>query len=230
MARFLGLLILIAAAAAAALYVWFSRPNQEALSAAEREILTLHERVAGLDATRAELEQTCAELHSAMQEKEGELAAMRSTQDELVGELEQEIKEQRVRVERIRGSLRVDLVDEIMFDSGQTKLNPAGVAVVGKVGEVLKKSEGRPIRVHGHTDDVPIAGALATRYPTNWELSSERATQVVRFLQDEVGIDPTRLSATGNSQYQPRAANSSEESRRKNRRIEIFLGPLPVEP
>ena len=90
---------------------------------------------------------------------------------------------------------------------------------------VLEKTQGRSVEVQGHTDNVPIRGALAARYPTNWELSAARATGVVRFFQDEGGLDPSTLSAAARSEYRPRSANDTEEGRRQNRRIEILLGP-----
>jgi chemotaxis protein MotB len=82
--------------------------------------------------------------------------------------------------------------------------------------------------VQGHTDNVPITGALAKRFATNWELSAARATNVVRFLQDQAKLDPTRLSASGYSEFRPRGPNDTEAGRRQNRRIEILLIPIPA--
>jgi len=73
---------------------------------------------------------------------------------------------------------------------------------------------------------VRIYSAIKTKYPTNWELSTARATQVTRYLQEEGGIDPKQLSATGYSEYQPVASNDTDEDKAKNRRIEIVLLPL----
>jgi chemotaxis protein MotB len=69
---------------------------------------------------------------------------------------------------------------------------------------------------------------LAKRFPTNWELSAARATNVVRFLQDQAKLDPRRLSASGYSEFRPRGTNDTEAGRRQNRRIEILLIPIPV--
>jgi len=74
----------------------------------------------------------------------------------------------------------------------------------------------------GHTDNVPLAKSLQAVFPTNWELSVARATNVVRFLQ-EVGIPPERMMASGRSEYDPVAPNDTPEGRQKNRRIEIML-------
>jgi chemotaxis protein MotB len=123
--------------------------------------------------------------------------------------------------------VRVDMIDEILFDSGEATLKPAGIEVLRRVGAVLKKVEDKLVVVQGHTDNVPIIGRLAERFPTNWELSAARAVNVTRFLQDEVEIDPERLSASAFSEFQPRADNATDEGRQKNRRIEILLAPLP---
>ncbi|MBC8392582.1 MAG: OmpA family protein [Deltaproteobacteria bacterium] len=74
-------------------------------------------------------------------------------------------------------------------------------------------------------DNVQIGSKLAERYPTNWELSAGRATAVVRFLQEQTGLEPERLSACGCSYYQSVASNDTEEGRHENRRIEIILIP-----
>jgi chemotaxis protein MotB len=73
---------------------------------------------------------------------------------------------------------------------------------------------------------VPITTALAKRFPTNWELSAARATNVVRFLQDDAKLDPVLLSAAAFAEFAPRTPNDTPEGRRKNRRIEILLGPV----
>jgi chemotaxis protein MotB len=190
----------------------------------------LRNRVADLETIRDQLQRTSSELQQQVAEKEKELLALRSTQDELVDDLKQEIADRQIQVERIKDHLRVEMVDEILFDSGEATLKPAGVAVIKKVGAVLKKAANRPIEVQGHTDNVPIRGALTKLFATNWELSAARATNVARVLQDQASVDPAQLSATAYAEYKPRASNDTEEGRRQNRRIEILLGPiLPVE-
>jgi chemotaxis protein MotB len=234
MAKGLGVLVVALLAAAAAFYFMMHQPQQLELQAAQRtaaaclqETAALRGRVADLESIRVELQQSGTELAQKVAEKEKELLAMRSTQDQLVAELQGEIADKTVQVERVRDQLRVDMVDEVLFDSGESALKPAGVAVLRKIGGVLAKAEDRRIEVQGHTDDVPIAGALAKRFPTNWELSAARATNVVRFLQDEAKLDPRRLTASGCSEYRPKGPNDSEGGRRANRRIEILLIPVP---
>ena len=233
MAKWLAVLIALLVVAAGVFYVWRVQPLEEGLEAAQkqvaeqaRESAALRARVSDLEAVRSELQKTSAELKEQVDAKEKELASMRATQDELVEGLKKEIADEKVKVDRVRDQLRVEMVDEILFDSGETVIKPAGLDVLRRVGAVLKKAPDRRIEVQGHTDNVPIAGQLAKRYPTNWELSAARATNVARFLQDEAKIDPALLSAVGLSEYRPRASNDSEDGRRRNRRIEILLGPI----
>ena len=227
-----GLLVLLAVAAPAA-YWWLYRPQQLALAesgrqraAAQQEAASLRGRVADLETIRDQLLRTSTELQGQVARKEAELLALHSTQNEILEGLKQEIADKQVQVEQIKDRLRVQMVDEILFDSGEATLKPQGVEILKKVGAALKKVEDRPIEVQGHTDNVPIGGALARRFPTNWELSSARSLNVARFLQEQAGLDPTRLSAVAFSEYKPRASNDTDEGRRKNRRIEILLGPV----
>jgi chemotaxis protein MotB len=243
MAKWLAVLLVLVLVAAGVFYVWMFQPQQEALAATQaqladrdrriteqdRQMADLKARIGDLESVREQLKQASAELQQQVAEKEKELEALRSTQDELVAGLKQEIADRQIQVERIRNQLRVEMVDEILFDSGEAVVKPAGVEVLKRLGAVLKKAENRQIEVQGHTDNVPIAGALAKKFPTNWELSAARATNVARLLQDEAKIEPARLSATAFSEFAPRVPNDTAEGRRKNRRIEILLGP-PVAP
>jgi chemotaxis protein MotB len=238
MSRWLSTLVLVVlavAAAIAAFFLFYYQPLIREVEEARREASLcvqersmLKSRVSDLESMLGELKQQSAGLAEQVRAKEEELAKVQATQDELVAGLQDEIASGQIQVERLRGQLRVDVVDEILFDSGDATVKPAGKDVLKKVAAVLANAE-RQIRVLGHTDDVPITGRLAETYPTNWELSAARAVNVVRFLHEEAGLDPARLSASAQSQYHPRAANDSPEGRQKNRRIEILLEPPLVE-
>jgi chemotaxis protein MotB len=117
------------------------------------------------------------------------------------------------------------MVERILFDSGKAEVKTAGLEVLQRVGSILKGVQDKDIRVEGHTDNIPISAALAKTFPTNWELSTARATDVVHFLQEKVGIDGQRISACGFSQYQPVADNGTAKGRAQNRRIQIVLVP-----
>lgn len=165
---------------------------------------------------------------AASRQKEAELAQLRSTYDELVNSMKDEISQGQIQITRLADRLSVTMVDKILFPSGEASITPAGLRILHRVGDVLKTTEGKIIRVEGHTDSVTISEKLRTTFPTNWELSTTRATNVVRFLQDSVGIDPNRLQAVGLAEYHPIATNATVQGRSQNRRIEIAL--LPLEP
>jgi chemotaxis protein MotB len=126
----------------------------------------------------------------------------------------------------MKNRLTMTMVDKILFPSGSADISKEGKLVLDKVVNILKDVKDRRIQVEGHTDNVRIYSAIKTKYPTNWELSTARATQVVRYLQEAGGLDPAVLSATGYSEYQPVAPNDTDEGKSKNRRIEIVLLPL----
>jgi chemotaxis protein MotB len=131
-----------------------------------------------------------------------------------------------VQIKEMKDRLTVTMVDQILFSSGSAEVGKKGKAVLAKVVTILKDVKGKRIEVDGYTDNVPIMNTLKSRFATNWELSTARATEVVRYLQDEGGIDPHLLSATGYAEYQPVVPNDTEEGKHKNRRIEIVLLPL----
>jgi chemotaxis protein MotB len=146
------------------------------------------------------------------------------TYEGLLKEMKEEIEHGQIAITELKGKLTVDVVDKILFDSGQAEIKPEGLAVLKRVVDILITVMDKTIRVEGHTDNVPIAGALAKRYPTNWELSAARALTVTRYLEKE-GLDPTLLSAAAFGEYQPVADNETAEGRAKNRRIAIILLP-----
>jgi chemotaxis protein MotB len=165
------------------------------------------------------------QLTAASRQKEEEINKLKQTYDELVKDMEAEIKQGEIQITRLADRLSVSLVDRILFPSGEADITPAGLKVLERVGNVLKNSEGKIIRVEGHTDNVAISDRLRQKFPTNWELSTARATNVVRFLQEKVGIEPQRLNAVGLSEYHPIATNATARGRSQNRRIEIGLLP-----
>ena len=154
---------------------------------------------------------------------EKEKAALKSTYDSLVKSLKDEIAQGKIEVDQVRGRLTLKVAEELFFETGKADIKPQGEDVLRRIGTILKKIPEKNIRVEGHTDNVQISPSLRSKYPTNWELGSARATNVVRFLQDNVGIDPLRLSAVSYGEYRPIASNRTERGKAKNRRIEIIL-------
>lgn len=113
----------------------------------------------------------------------------------------------------------VRFAEQVFFDLGEATLKPEAIDALSKVAGQLK---GLPnhLRVEGHTDNWPIRTA---RFPSNWELSVHRATNVVRYLVEEEGFDPTQLSAAGYSEYRPIRPNDTAEDRAMNRRVDIVI-------
>ena len=166
-----------------------------------------------------------SQLASLSREKEQELQRLRSTYDTLVTDLKSEIDQGQVTITKMADRLSVSMIDKILFSSGEADITAQGVKVLERVGNVLKNTENKVIRVEGHTDNVPVSSRLAEKFATNWELSTARATNVVRFLQDKVGVAPVRLEAVGMSESHPVATNKTSAGRSQNRRIEIALLP-----
>jgi chemotaxis protein MotB len=115
-------------------------------------------------------------------------------------------------------TVTMQIQDEILFPTGSAELQKDGADVLRRLAPLLAHTEG-DIRVEGHTDDVPIDN---DRYPSNWELSSARATSVVRTLID-AGIAPNRLRATGYADTKPVASNADASGRARNRRVSLVI-------
>jgi chemotaxis protein MotB len=159
-------------------------------------------------------------------EKAEQLEQATKTYQDLQKKLEKEIQEGQVQITEMKNRLTMTMVDKIIFPSGSAEISKEGKKVLDKVVSILKDVKDKRIQVEGHTDNVPIVSALKKRFPTNWELSTARATEVVRYLQETGGLDAQLLSASGFAEYQPVASNDTDEGKHKNRRIEIVLLPL----
>jgi chemotaxis protein MotB len=158
-------------------------------------------------------------------EKEGEISQLKSTYAQLEDHLKNEIEQGQIKIIQLSDRLSVIMVDKVLFPSGEAEITPQGLMVLDRIGSVLKDAKNKIIRVEGYTDNVQIDKRLQKKYPTNWELSTARATNVVRFLQEKGGIKGEFLQPIGMSEYHPVASNETSEGRSQNRRIEISLLP-----
>lgn len=177
-------------------------------------------KVSVLETENARLKDNLAEATRKTSEVEKES----NTYQRLLGEMKDEIDKGQITIRELKGKLTMDVVDKILFDSGEAKVKKEGLKVLDRVADILKNVDDKNIRIEGHTDNVKIIGRLALVYPTNWELSAARAINVSRYLQEK-GIAPAVLSATAFGEYQPVADNATAEGRAKNRRIAIILQP-----
>lgn len=152
-----------------------------------------------------------------------------SQTEEEFSELYQQIKqyveekglETQINVEKSDHSIRISFIDEIFFVSGSADLVPESVTVINDVAAMIEKSQTiiETIRIEGHTDSMPIN---STRFPSNWELSDARAAAVVRYLRNNTQVNQELMESVGKGEYHPIADNSTEEGKRKNRRV-IFI-------
>lgn len=211
----------------------------------------LEKRIDTLENQKANLEKKLSQTRTELEEAEGTISmyenkagsleeSLKATKDEL-DQLRKQQRRQRERLQRYRdlakkladtfqsdqlsvkvrdGKMVIEMSDDVLFDSGRARVNENGRKVLEQLAGVLSELD-REYLVAGHTDDVPISSA---RFDDNWELSTARATNVVRYLQDE-GVSPENLAAAGYSKHDPIASNETEEGRAKNRRIEIILMP-----
>jgi chemotaxis protein MotB len=182
---------------------------REAAVKSEAEIADLKDRLA----------QSQAQIEQLQQEKDTALQTRKGLEDEMRAALESKD----VTISRLQGKLTVNILDRILFDSGEADLKPAGSAVLRKVAGILASHPELKIHVIGHTDNVPIKAAARHRFPSNWELSTARATAAVRFLTENAGVDPRRLGAVGYGEFRPVADNATADGRARNRRIAITI-------
>ena len=140
------------------------------------------------------------------------------TADEIAALLKSE-NEVHIDVATSEAGTVISLAEAGSFPTGKADLTPAAEHVIAKLADLLRS---RPvaIRVEGHTDDRPIR---TSKYESNWELSTARASRVVVFLIEQGGFTPDRLSAAGYGEYRPKVPNDSGSSRARNRRVDIVV-------
>ena len=157
--------------------------------------------------------------------KDGEIRHLTQAHAALAKSLEAEMAKGDIWMKQVRDRLTITLVDRVLFDSGRAQVKPDGLKVLKRVSDILKHVRDKQIRIEGHTDNVPIGTQLRDRFPTNWELSTARASSVVRYLIEKGGVNRASLSAVGYAENRPVASNDGEKGRAANRRIEIVLYP-----
>jgi chemotaxis protein MotB len=206
-----------------------SASAREEIAKLQKQASELEANAARIAKEREQLRQEQSQLAATLEQerlaKEEEIKRLTRTQEELSKSLQDEISKGNITIQQVRDRLTINMVDRVLFDSGQAQVKPAGVKVLKQVGDVLNKISDKQIRIEGHTDNVPISSKLQGRFKTNWELSTARATTVVRYLIDQGGVDRQYLSAVGYADTHPLASNDSEEGRSSNRRIDIVLYP-----
>lgn len=190
---------------------------QDQISSKDSQIVSLEDQIKSLSAEQAKI----------AAEKDAEISNLSITSGKLIDEMKDEIANGDIKIKQLGDTLDIDFLDKIFFDTGKADIKKNGQAVLQRVVKTLKNVKDKQIRIEGYTDNVPIADKYKWKFPSNWELSTARATTIVRYLQSQ-GIDPTQLKATGYGEYNPVASNDTEEGRAQNRRITIQLIPLDI--
>ena len=166
-----------------------------------------HDQIAALQTQVADLQKE--------KEMAGQMA--KGLEDEMRSDLESKD----VTISKLQGKLTVNILDRVMFNSGEAILQPEGETVMRKIAAILALHPGIKIHVIGHTDNVPIRRGFVS----NWELSTARALAAEHLLTENAGVDPRRVGAVGYGEYRPIADNATAEGRAKNRRIAITILP-----
>jgi chemotaxis protein MotB len=195
--------------------------------------LELRQAQADLAAARAAGEANRSQLADSQRALQGARARIEDLQREntevtrnqksLEDEMRRSLESRDITISELQGKLTVNILDRILFDSGEATLKPEGEDVLRKVAAVLAQYPTRQVHVIGHTDNVPIRASARGKYPSNWELSTARATAAVRFLSEQAGVGASRLGAVGYGEYHPVADNETAEGRAQNRRIALVV-------
>jgi flagellar motor protein MotB len=150
-------------------------------------------------------------------EKNGEKTlenASKTPQNELKNDPKSDIS-----VQQGKEGVVITLSETVLFAPGEATLTPAALPTLGKLADIIRQ-KGKAVRVEGHTDNTPIA---TPAFPSNWELSTARATTSARYLVEKRGLPADQISAAGYGEYRPVAQNSTDEGKRQNRRVAIVL-------
>lgn len=164
----------------------------------------------------------------AQQEKLAHLQALMDRQKKAIEDIKKKMsdalvgfKSNELSVSIKNGKVYVSLQENLLFPSGSAVVNPKGRDALGKLAQVLNQNPDITVDIEGHTDSIPIHG----KYQDNWDLSLARSASIVRILTTDYRVDPTRVIASGHSQYDPVQPNSTSEGRAQNRRTDIILSP-----
>ncbi|MFO7745008.1 MAG: OmpA family protein [Psychroflexus sp.] len=133
-----------------------------------------------------------------------------------------DVNDEDIQINVEKGVVFVSISDKLLFGSGQYKVTDEAKRVLAKVAKVVNDKKDFEFMVEGHTDTDPIS---RTNIEDNWDLSTKRATAVVRILQNEYGVNPARMTAAGRGEYQPVASNDTAAGKAKNRRTRIVVLP-----
>ena len=167
------------------------------------------------------LENELAELKQLTSRQKEQLDRLADQTRQLEEQLKDEIERGEIRLKRLGNKLVINIDEKVSFDSGKSNLKKDVIAALDKIGKILSEYPENRIIIEGHTDNVPIK---TVKFPDNWQLSSERALSVLRYLLENKKLNPEKLSIQGYGEYQPVVPNNTPENRALNRRVDIVIG------
>ncbi len=202
-------------------------PDEKDIEKQKQELTDAEVKISELELALKEAKGEKGILETELQKKQKALEAVEALEDALAATLVAEVEAGEISVKERDGYLVVNVSDKVLFPSGSADLSDRGQKVIAKLAESLKALPEKSVfQVGGHTDNQPIkSDDVAAKFPTNWELSAARATNVVRYLEETCEVPGERLVAAGFSEFRPVASNRKPRNRKKNRRIEIALLP-----
>lgn len=204
----------------------------------QAEVAQLEQKLKEAGATNAQLSESASATQSQLskskaayadqQRKLEQLQSLLDQQKQKAAELRKKMADalsgfssNELTVTQKNGKVYVSLSENLLFPSGSAEVNTKGKDALSKLAAVLIVNPDIAVNIEGHTDSIPIR----TKYQDNWALSTARSTAIVRILTNTYQVDPTRIVASGHSQFDPVESNSTPEGRAKNRRTEIILSP-----
>lgn len=197
----------------------------------EEKISTLSSQKSALDEQTAEQknqlnqsQETLAQQQARLQQLQALLDQQKAQSAELKNRMTEALKgfnSNDLSVYQKGGKVYVRLSENLLFPSGSAVVNPAGKDALAKLAAVLNLNNDVSVNIEGHTDSIPIRG----RFQDNWDLSTARASAIVRVLVNNYKVDPARVVASGHSYYDPIDTNATAQGRAQNRRTEIILSP-----
>lgn len=201
---------------------------QKQVDASAQLIETMKQQLTTATGERDQLEQQAAEMKSKLAEMKAKLEEL-TQKKESAEQKEAVIRDLFTKLRSVNGvdiatrdgRMILAMSTDVLFDSGQIKIKEKGRAALTTIAQTLKSVSERKFLMAGHTDDVPIR---TREFSSNWELSTRRAVEVVRYLIQQK-MEPKSLVAAGYGEFAPIATNDTNEHRAQNRRIEIVLLP-----
>jgi len=145
---------------------------------------------------------------------------LQPVQARLREQLSAELEEGRITISMQPRGLVLSLRESALFPPGRDTVNTEALSILAKIAQALQKLPGQPVRLEGHTDNLPIE---TSQFPSNWELSVARATAVLGLLCNRFQIEPGRLAVAGYADFHPVASNHTAEGRAHNRRVDIVV-------